>query len=116
MHYQYNYYVPLVTKLMKWNLNLTYEIDNKHYKYLSREKSLALSAQPEELPWNFKLERSSRTNIVDRYASRKYIINDTLPSQKISLGADYYKMDESKFRSFSAELALNSPQFAKFDI
>lgn len=81
--------------IMKWDTSLSYEIDNKSLKYLSRERSLVFRAVPNMSYWSFKAESTFRKNVVDQYASKKYIINDSLASIKTSVGVEHQKMDPS---------------------
>ena len=111
MHYWMTHTMPL----FKWNTSLSYEIDTKSLKYLSRERSLVLRASPSDSPWTLKAESTFRKNVVDQYASRKYIINDSLASVKTSLGVEHMKMDTNMFQNFDAEIALNTPRFFKIN-
>lgn len=76
-------------RLQNWNTSLSYEIDNKSFKYLSRERSLVFRAQEEDSPWGLKAEITHRKNIVDQYASRKFIMNDSQASVKKSIGVEF---------------------------
>ena len=68
------------------------------------------------MPVTLKAESTFRKNVVDQYASRKYIINDSLASVKTSVGVEGAIMDpaNNKFTNFEAELAVNTPRFLKF--
>ena len=112
MHYWLTHTLPL----KNWNTSLSYEIDNKSLKYLSRERSLVFRAIPDFCNWSFKAESTFRKNVVDQYASKKYIINDSLASIKTSIGLEHQNMDPSNnfFHSFDAELSVNTPRFFKF--
>jgi hypothetical protein len=78
MHYWFTHSFPLLVGLKKnkklWNTSVSYEVDNKHLKYLSRERSLIFRAQPDNSALSFKLESTFRKNLVDQYASRKFIL------------------------------------------
>ena len=80
MHYRFSHDTPVTfgkgPEKQEWLSSLSYEIDNKCLKYLSRERTLALrmtpkmNQNPEEGSWTYKLESSFRKNLVDPYASK----------------------------------------------
>ena len=113
--------MPVLVKAGKreqtWNTSVSYEIDNKSLKYLSRERSLVFRATPEGSSWSVKAESTFRKNVVDQYASRKFIINDSLSSTKTAVGVEYSAVDpvKSTFETFESALAVSSPQFAKIN-
>ena len=84
MHYWVTHSLPILIKTKNynrlWDTSLSYEIDNKSLKYLSRERSLVLRAAPEGSGLSFKAESTFRKNVIDQYASRRYIIQDSLSS------------------------------------
>lgn len=85
MHYWLTHHYPL-----SWaNCSMSYEIDNKHLKFITRERSLVFRFSPHNALWNLRLESVFRKNLVDQYSSRKYILNDSLPSVKNSIGIDF---------------------------
>ena len=132
MHYWVTHNLPLFSdknrtpfgaKQKIWDTSLSYEIDNKSQKYLSRERSLVYRATPiandgSPLPVTFKAESTFRKNVVDQYASKKYIINDSLASIKTSVGMEASVMDpmSNVFSNIDAELAINSPRFLKLSL
>jgi len=93
MHYWCTHSFPLLVgpknNKRLWNTSVSYEVDNKHLKYLSRERSLIFRATPDNMPVSFKLESTFRKNLVDQYASREFILNDSLPSIKNAIGIDW---------------------------
>lgn len=48
-----------------WQTSLSYEVDNKSNKFLSREHSLVFRAQNEGSPLSFEAESTFRKNMVD---------------------------------------------------
>ena len=90
MHYWVSHSLPIKVKMQNysqlWDTSLSYEIDNKSLKYMSRERALVLRAAPEGSNWSFKAESTFRKNVVDQYASRRRIIHDSLASVKNAFG------------------------------
>ena len=102
VHQWFTYATPFTVpnlKLTKFFQNkqfltsTSYEIDNKHLKYLSREHSFVFRAQQEQSPWSFQAESVLRKNLIDQYASRELIYSDNLPSVKHSVSLNYSNMD-----------------------
>jgi hypothetical protein len=52
-----------------------------------------MSRDGNPLPVTLKAESTFRKNVVDQYASKKYIINDSLASIKTSVGMEASMMD-----------------------
>lgn len=121
MHYWLTHTMPIFFRYKNepqyWQTSLSYELDNKSSKYLSRERSIVFRAQPTDSPWAYRAESNFRKNIIDQYASRKFILNDSQASEKFSLGVEYNDISQAKmrFQNIDAELALNSPQFLKLN-
>ena len=61
----------------KGDASLTYEIDNKSTKFLSREKGLRWRFSPYNASWSTFLEYTQRKNTIDKYASRHFIEFDS---------------------------------------
>lgn len=56
-------------------------------------RATPMSRDGNPLPVTLKAESTFRKNVVDQYASKKYIINDSLASIKTSVGMEASMMD-----------------------
>jgi hypothetical protein len=78
MHYWVTHSLPIFSNIVSpfgarkkiWDTSLSYEIDNKSLKYLSRERSLVYRATPigsdgNPMPVTLKAESTFRKNVVD---------------------------------------------------
>jgi hypothetical protein len=84
----------------------TYEVENKTYKYVSREHSHLLGLTSPVSPWSLSIQRSLRKNLIDKDASRQFLLHESLPSMKYSSTLAYQVMSGSTWTRFSTELAL----------
>ena len=89
-----------------WNLTSSFEIDHRAQKYLTRENSFSFALSRPECPWSYKAESTLRKNVIDKCASADFITNDSLPTIKNSIGAEYNIMSPKFMRRFDSELGL----------
>mmetsp|Transcript_38249 Transcript_38249/g.36605 ORF Transcript_38249/g.36605 Transcript_38249/m.36605 type:complete len:138 (+) Transcript_38249:182-595(+) len=96
----------LVERPVDWEFNYNFEMDHKESKFLSRERAHVVTLGPRESSWSLKLESITRKNIIDKYSSREYIKNETLPTHKYSAALQYQYMSDSFYNIVSTELAF----------
>ena len=68
------------------DVDLSYEIDHKQSKFISKENSLILRAGREGSKWKVKFEGTQRKNLIDPYSSREYLKNEIMLNYKQSVG------------------------------
>lgn len=105
------------------DVDLSYEIDHKQAKFISKEKSLILKAGFEGSKWKLKFDGTQRKNLIDPYSSREYLKNETMLNYKQSVGVQYIDFSENEYKKLDVEVALpeglgrfhGMPSFIKVD-
>jgi hypothetical protein len=67
---------------------VTLEIDNKKYKFESRE-AVALWEILSDSPWRLKFENSIRQNSFNSFNSWKFLKEEAMPTKKSSVALEY---------------------------
>lgn len=74
-----------------------------------------MKVQPQDSPFNLKIESNLRKTLVDDFASKSLIIRESMPSFKNSIGIDYGTTDPNVMQTINSELSFSKPLFCKFN-
>ena len=96
-------------------------MDVRKTKHEFHEKSWITELAFIDTPWRVKFEQSYRRNMIDSYASKEFLIHDSLPSLKHSISLEYFELKGDHQSRMTAELAFplmghsRSPNFLKLE-
>lgn len=123
LHYFSTYQLPFTYRTSNssrhWTTSISFQGDNKNTKYLSRDKTFSIIAQQEGSPLSFNIDCTHRKTLVDDFASKHLIMNESLPSFKNSVGVSYGSilnpLTPNVLQTATAELSFSRPYFLKMN-
>ena len=73
---------------------------------MAQEESFTLRFGPQQSKWKVKLENTLRKNSLDSFASYDYLKDETMPTNKRSVGLQYSDMTEDTYKKMDIEFGL----------
>jgi hypothetical protein len=104
----------------EYDAELGYEVDTRQSKFISREASYTLRTGEVGSPWKLRFENTFRKNVIDSFASHKYLKDEIMPTWKQSVGVQYSGITENTYKKLDVEVAMpvtsrDAMSFVKLD-